>query len=168
MMRYLEDYELGKTHALGSYQLRTSEMISFADQYDPQYYHLNATQAKKSQFGGLIASGWQVAAVWMKLYVETMLQNAAVEGSPGVKDISWIEPVKPGTLLTGSVTITRVCPSMTRLDCGILENYGVLMNDQRKPVMQLVLYSLFRKRSSQALSLQALVEAGGCKGKTDQ
>lgn len=146
IMRYLEDYELGKTHCLGSYQLRSPDIINFADQYDPQYYHLNPEQAKHSRFGGLIASGWQVAAVWMKLYVETMLQNAAVEGSPGVKDISWLEPVKPGVLLSGTVTITRVCPSMSRQDCGILENFGVLMDREGNPVMQLVLYSLFRKR----------------------
>lgn len=146
MMRYLEDYELGKTHQLGIYQFRTPDMINFADQYDPQYYHLNLAQAKKSHFGDLIASGWQVASVWMKLYVETMLQNAAVEGSPGVKDIAWIEPVKSGALLSGAVTITRLCPSMTRQDCGILENYGVLTNEEGKPIMQLVLYSLFKKR----------------------
>ena len=152
-MQYLEDFTLNKTISLGGYQLTASEIIEFGTRYDPQYYHTNPHQAKASLFGGLIASGWQVAAIWMKLYVETMLTQAAVEGSPGVQQINWLEPVRPGDLLLGRITITQATPSLSRSDCGILHNRGELLNAEGKIVMQLILYSLFKKRPAQIRDL---------------
>ena len=146
-MHYLEDYEIGKTHDLGGYELSANEIITFGLQYDPQYYHIDSDQAQHSLFGGLIASGWQVAAIWMKLYVTTMLMEAAVEGSPGVDELRWFQSVRPSDSLYGTVTILRVTPSLSRQNCAILHKQGMLVNQHGEKVMQLILYSMFRKGS---------------------
>lgn len=145
-MRYLEDYEIGKSYELGSYKLETKEIIEFGQKYDPQYYHINDELGKQSLFGGLVASGWQVSSIWMRLYVLTMLNDAAVEGSPGVDEMRWLHPVKPGDLLTGRLTITKMTPSLSRPNCAILHKNGELLDQKGRPVMQLVLYSIFQKR----------------------
>lgn len=145
-MRYFEDYDIGKTYKLGSYQLTEKEIIDFGEKYDPQYYHIHPEHAKKSLFGGLVASGWQVSAIWMRLYVDTLLENAAVEGSPGVETIRWLHPVKSNDLLIGKLTILKASPSLSRPDCAILHKQGELVNQDNQLIMKLILYSIFRKR----------------------
>lgn len=79
-MRYVEDYVVGETYELGFYQLDAAEIMEFGNKYDPQYYHINSALAKQSLFGELVASGWQITAIWMRLYVQSLLIDAAVEG----------------------------------------------------------------------------------------
>jgi len=145
-MRYLEDYKIGDPYSLGSYTIAADEIKDFARRYDPQSYHLSEEFGKESSFGSLIASGFQVAAIWMRLYVLTMLVNSAVEGSPGIKDCSWLRPVRPGDLLVGTVTITRVLPSFSRPYCGVHLNQGELVNGKGDLVLKIAHQSLFRKR----------------------
>lgn len=145
-MLYLEDYEIGKTYELGSYKLEGDEIKEFGKKYDPQYYHIDHDEAKRSLFGGLVASGWQVCSVWMYLYATSMLNDAAVEGSPGVDELRWLHPVKPGDVLTGRLIITKVRPSFSRTDCGILHKRGELIDQNDRQVMKLLLYCMFRKK----------------------
>lgn len=145
-MLYLEDYVIGQSYDLGEYCLQSDEIINFGLQYDPQYYHIDPQKAQNSLFGGLIASGWQVAAIWMKLYVAKMLTNAAVEGSPGVDELRWFDAVRPNDCLHGNVTILRIMPSLSRPNCAILHKQGTLFNQHGSKIMQLILYSMFRKK----------------------
>lgn len=112
---WFEDVQIGAKRALGSYTFSEEEMIAFARKYDPQPIHLDAQAAKKSIFGGLIASGWLTAAIWMKLAVagrmtepgDGKLNRTGV--SPGFEDLKWLKPVRAGmTLFYTSEVVDKV------------------------------------------------------------
>lgn len=101
---WFEDVVIGAKRDLGSYTFTEDEIIAFARKYDPQPFHIDPEVARKSMFGGLIASGWHTAAIWMKLMIAsrqrersegTVLERSGV--SPGFEDMRWLKPVRPGT-----------------------------------------------------------------------
>ncbi len=93
----------GETVELGSYELTGEEIRSFAERYDPQEFHLS--DDPDGPFGGLVASGWQTAAVTMRLLVEGYLREAHTVGSPGLDGLRWLEPVRPGDRLSATLTL---------------------------------------------------------------
>jgi acyl dehydratase len=105
---WLEDIPLGRMTILGSYTFTEENIIKFAREFDPQPFHIDAEAAKQSPYGGLIASGWHTAAVWMKVMVahRTAQIASGMEAtqenylSPGVREMKWLRPVRPGTTLT--------------------------------------------------------------------
>ncbi|GAB2745847.1 MaoC family dehydratase [Kitasatospora kifunensis] len=145
-MRYVEDYEQGRTYELGTYKVTEQEIVDFGRRFDPQPYHVDAELGEDSLFQGLVASGWHTCGMFMRLYVDTLLGGAAVEGSPGVDELRWLKPVRPGDVLTGRLTIVGVTASMTRPGCSTLHKRGELTDAQGQPVMRLTLYSMFRHR----------------------
>lgn len=101
-----ESYEAvqpGETVELGSCEVTREEIISFAEQYDPQRFHLE--DDPDSPFGGLVASGWHTVALTMRLLVEGYLQEASTAGSPGLDGLRWLEPVRPGDRLRATLTL---------------------------------------------------------------
>lgn len=145
-MRYLEDFKVGDVYELGSYHVTAEEIIEFGQKFDPQPYHVDEDLGRNSLFGGLIASGWHTAAMFMRLYVDTLLMDAAVEGSPGVDELRWLRPVRPGDVLNGRLAIAVVAPSLTRPNCGTLQKHCEFTDGQGRPVMKMVLYSMVRRR----------------------
>lgn len=134
-MRYFEDFQSGQVFDLGTYELSESELLDFARRYDPQPFHVDPEAARDSPFGGLIASGWQSAAILSRLYVDSVISETASMGSPGVEQIRWLVPVRPGDALRGRVTIVEVAPSNTRPDRGTLIADGELLNQRDEVVM---------------------------------
>src|ERR1043166_7350126 len=100
--RYFEDYVPGSVHDLGTISISESDIVEFARRYDPQAFHIDAEAARRTQFGGLIASGWQTAGLMMRLAVERYLSDAASLASPGVDELRWTQPVRPGDELSRS------------------------------------------------------------------
>lgn len=145
-MRYVEDYEEGRPYELGTYEVTEQEIVEFSRKFDPQPYHGDAELAQASLFKGLVSSGWHTCAVFMRLYVDALLDDAAVEGSPGVDELRWLRPVRPGDVLTGRLTVTGSTPSLTRPDCATLHKRGELLSPDGAPIMRLTLYSMFRRR----------------------
>ncbi len=105
-MRYWEDFAVGDVTELGSVDVTEREIVEFAERYDPQPFHVDPEAAVDGPFGGLIASGWHTAALFMGLFVRGILLDAASMGSPGVEQLRWTAPVRPGDRLTGRVTVT--------------------------------------------------------------
>lgn len=110
-MRYFEDIEIGDRREFGSHTFGADEIKAFGRKYDPQPFHVDEEAAKRSHFGGLIASGWHTGAVCMRLSVdarkrEVAAMQAAGEPlaesgpSPGVRDIRWIKPVYAGDTIS--------------------------------------------------------------------
>ena len=105
---WFEDFPLNVKITLGSYTFTEENIIAFGRRYDPQPFHVDKDAALRSPYGGLIASGWHTAAVWMKLMLA--YRGARIEAgaeptqanyvSPGVRDLRWLKPVRPGTTLT--------------------------------------------------------------------
>ncbi len=135
LKRFFEDYVEGNIHEFGSIDVDESEVIEFAKRYDPQMMHVDPEKAKDSMYGGLIASGWHTAGMTMKLLTQFYLSDASSLGSPGLKDIRWVAPVRPGDTLSVRVTITETRQSESKPDRGIVNSMIETMNQNGDVVM---------------------------------
>jgi acyl dehydratase len=119
--RYWEDFAVGEELALGATPPVTEEaIVAFARQYDPQYFHLDPVRAKESIFGGLVASGWHTASMVMRLWVDAVVSHTVSMGSPGVEDLRWPAPVRPGDTLTSRAVVLETRPSKSRPEMGLV------------------------------------------------
>jgi acyl dehydratase len=145
-MRYLEDFRVGESYRLGEHVLGRAELVDFAVRFDPQPFHVDSDAAAESLFGGLVASGWHLCVIWMRLYAAEILADSASEGSPGVDRVRWLTPVRPGDRVIGRGVTAAVSPSLTRPSCGILGVDGELRNQHDETVLRLTLHNMFRRR----------------------
>ncbi len=143
-MLYFEDLAPGMQYPLGSCVVTKEEILEFARRYDPQPFHVDEGAAAASMFGGLIASGWQTTALYMRLFVDSMVNRAAGMGSPGVEDLRWKRPVRPGDTLTGHFTILECRPF--RGNVGLVRAQNELVNQEGKTVLSFVGLMLFGRR----------------------
>lgn len=131
-MPYFEDVKVGDRMELGGYHFSAEAIVDFARQFDPQAFHLDAEAGRRSLFGGLAASGWHTAAVWMKLMVAFRAsQNAArvargeqpavVGPSPGFRELRWIKPVLAGDTITYASEVKSLRESASRPQWGLVE-----------------------------------------------
>lgn len=135
--RYLEDYVKGAVHEFGEIEVQEAEIISFAKKFDPQLFHIDPEGAKGTVYGGLIASGWHTASLAMRLFVEHYLPGAASLGSPGVDQLRWLKPVRPGDVLSLRVTVEEVRPSRSKPDRGVLISATQVLNQKGELVMSM-------------------------------
>lgn len=145
-IRYFEDFVVGQTLELGSHEFTTDSIIAFGQAYDPQVYHVDPERAGSSVFGGLIASGWHTAVVYMRLLVDGLLGTTESLGSPGVDQVRWLKPVRPGDVLTARITFLDSKPSRSRPDRGIVRSRGEMVNQDGELVMQLEAVNFFGRR----------------------
>ncbi len=115
-----EDLTPGRVFELGTTVVDREEMVAFARRFDPQPFHVDEEAAKASLFGGLAASGWFTAGLWMRLYVDQVLNNAASLGSPGGEEVAWPAPVFAGDELRASMEILDARVSRTRPGLGLV------------------------------------------------
>lgn len=92
--------EIGTRREFGSYEVSREEIVSFAQQYDPQPYHVDEQAARESMFGELVASGWHTTAMTMRVLVDSYLNDSGALGSPGVNELRFRNPVTPGDVLS--------------------------------------------------------------------
>ena len=119
-MRYWQDIKPGETFDTGQLEVRETDIIEFAAEFDPQPYHLDRGAAEESIFGGLCASGWQVTAMMMRLLVDTLhQQDIAILSSSGVNELRWKKPVFAGDVLSAHVEITQ-CTDSDQTDFGAI------------------------------------------------
>ena len=133
-MYVLEDFLPGQTIPLATYSVTEEEIIEFAGRYDPQVFHLQPQHPRTLALGGLLASGWQVSAIFMRLSVDAYLAKTAMLTSPGVDELRWLAPVRADDVLSGEVVIKSVRPSQSRPDRGVLIADGRLWNQQQLDV----------------------------------
>ena len=142
---YFEDIEPGEVYELGTRTVTESEIVAFAREWDPQPFHTDPEAAKGSVFGGLIASGWHTGSMWMRMYVDTMLGSAA-RGSPGIEELRWLAPVRPGDTLSGRLTVLEARPSATKPDRGTIRIRGEMVNQDGVTVMSMTSRGHFGRR----------------------
>jgi acyl dehydratase len=135
-MRYWEDFHVGDVTELGPVTVTEDEIVEFASRFDPQPFHLDPEAARDSPFGGLIASGWHTAALYMGMFVRGVLAGTASLGSPGVEELRWTAPVRPGDTLRGRATITDVAPSSTNPGRGAIFGTHEVVNQDDVVVMR--------------------------------
>ena len=135
--RYFENYEPDTVHEFGSVVVEEAEVLEFAQRYDPQPFHTNPEAAKQSPYGGLIASGWQTCALMMRELVDHYLAPVSSLGSPGIDELRWLLPVRPGDTLTVRATIIEAKRSRSKPDRGIIRTFIEAINQQQEVVMSL-------------------------------
>ena len=133
--RYFEDYVAGAVHEFGSIAVEESEMVGFARRFDPQPFHTDPVAARKSAFGGLIASGWYTVCLTMRLLVDYYVSRVAGLGSPGVDEIRWLKPVRPGDTLSVRVKVVEAQRSRPKPNQGTIRSYVEVLNQHSEVVM---------------------------------
>jgi acyl dehydratase len=146
--RYLDDYTEGGRYRFGEESVDAEEIMEFARRYDPQSIHTDPVAAADGPFGGLIASGWQTAALMMRLYADNYLTSVASLASPGIDELRWVRPLRPGDRLTLVCETTGVRPSRSKPDRGILTTDVVLLNQDGEQVLTATALNMVARRTT--------------------
>ncbi len=136
-MRYWEDLVEGEEHQGGSYLFTREEIIEFASRFDPQPFHLDEEAARQTPYRGLIASGWHIGSVAMRLLVDQFVGELASLGSPGVDKLRWLHPVRPGDVVKLKFRILHLRPMASKTDRGLATVEMELMNQEGVVVMRM-------------------------------
>ncbi|MGD8289266.1 MAG: MaoC family dehydratase [Gemmatimonadota bacterium] len=131
---------------LGSYEVTEEEILEFARKYDPQPFHTDPEVAKGSIYGGLIASGWHTCAMSMRMLCDKLLLRAASLGSPGLDQIRWLRPVRPGDTLGGFMEVVESRPSRSKPDRGIIKSRWEVKNQDDEVVLTMEGAAMYRRR----------------------
>lgn len=131
---------------MGRHTFSEEEILAFGRQYDPQPFHTDPAAAQRTVFGGVIASGWQTCAVAMRLMVENYVGKTVSMGSPGVENIRWLKPVRPGDTLTYTRTVTETRASMTRKGVGLVKHRYEAINQAGEVVLTMEGWGMFGRR----------------------
>ena len=145
---YLEDLEPGQIVELGSRSLSEDEIVAFARDYDPQPFHIDPKAAAETIYGGVIASGWQTACVFMRLFVDGLLSRSAAMGSPGLDELRWLKPVRANDRLQARVEVLETRPSRSKPDRGLARLRCVVADQTGDDVLTFVANVLFQRRKS--------------------
>jgi acyl dehydratase len=148
--RHYEDLAVGEVVTLGAVKVSREMIISFATEFDPFPFHLDEKAAKASLLGGLAASGWQTAALSLRLLVDAFLSKIASMGSFGFTDLKWKQPLMVDDSITGTATIASLRRSKSHRDRGILVIAFDIRNQRGEPVMSMNLTNLVEVRDPSA------------------
>jgi acyl dehydratase len=143
---YWEDLEPGLVRDLGTVTLSAEEIKEFAEQFDPQPFHIDEAAGRRSIYGNLCASGWHTCSLAMRLTVQNFLNESSSMGSPGLDNLRWLKPVYPGDTLRLQYTITESRPLRKRGDIGMVRATWEMSNQNGEKVMQMEGWGMFRRR----------------------
>ena len=144
--RYFEDYQVGAVYEYGYATLGEAEIVAFAQRFDPQPMHIDPQFAAAGPFGGLIASGWHTAGVLMRMIADHYLSKVASLASPGIDELRWPAPVRPGDSLKLRATIVEARISRSKPDRGLVRTHAELLNQDNSVVLSLVAMNLLLRR----------------------
>ena len=148
--RYFEDYVPGNVYEFGSMPVTESEIIEFGRRFDPQDFHVDPEKARATPYGGLIASGWHTGSLMMRMFADHYLSKASSLGSPGIDELRWPRPVRPGDTLSMRVTVLEARRSRTKPDRGIVTAFSEVLNQSGEVVMSIKAMTLIRCRDAAA------------------
>lgn len=144
---YWEDFKVGDTVPMGERTVAREEMIAFAKVYDPQSFHIDEEAARNSFFGGLVASGWHTCSIVMRMMVDSYLRESASLGSPGVDNVRWIKPVRPGDTIRANRRVLESRASRSKPEMGIVKSRWEVFNQHDELVMTMEGYGMFQRRN---------------------
>jgi len=146
---YFEDTVVGVRREIGQHTVSEEEIVRFASEFDPQPFHVDRTAAEASVYGGLIASGWHTCALAMRSLVDGHLARTAALGSPGIDELRWLRPVRPGDTLTFYATALEARPSKSKPDRGVVVSLTEAVNQTGEVVMTMRGMTLTLRRPAQ-------------------
>ena len=145
---YWEDFTPGRTFEHGARSLSEADIVRFASEWDPQRYHTDPQAAKETPFGGLIASGWQSCVVLMRLMCDAYLNESSCVGSPGIDEIRFLRPVRPGDSLRLRSTVIEASPSRSKPGRGSVLFRWELLNQGGDVVLSMLGRQLYLRRAA--------------------
>ena len=145
---YWEDFKVGDTASIGERVVDRDEVIAFATAYDPQPFHIDEAAAEQSMFKGPIASGWHTVAMTMRMMCDAYLNRSASLGSPGVDNVRWLKPVRPGDTISGRRVVLETRASQSRPDMGVVKMRWEISNQKGELVMTMEGYGMFKRREA--------------------
>jgi len=144
---YWEDFVPGWEYESPTRTVSAQQITTFAREYDPQTYHTDEEAAKSSPFGGLIASGWQTCSVAMRLMCDGYLLRSSCIGSPGLEELRWLKPVRPGDALRLHTTVLEQAPSQKDPHRGTVKFRWDVLNQKNEVVCTMTGRQLYRRRT---------------------
>lgn len=144
--RYFEDYEQGATYEYGYRTVTEKEILEFAHHFDPQPIHIDPVYAATGPFEGLIASGWHTSAVMMRLFADHYLSRVASLASPGIDELRWPGPLRPGDSVRLKATVAEARASRSKPDRGLIHTRCVLLTEEDRPVLTLTAINFLLRR----------------------
>ena len=145
--RHFEDYVPGSVFEYGEVTVSEAEIIEFARRFDPQAMYVDPSAAARGRFDGLIASGWHTAAMVMRLLVVNFLPGRASLASPGIDELRWLRPVRPGDVLHIRVSVLEATRSRSKPDRGIVRTLVEVLNQDAVVVMSMKPMNIIACRS---------------------
>ncbi len=142
---YFDDLAVGATVDLGKRSVSEEEILRFAREFDPQPFHIDPEAARNSIFGGIIASGWHTCSITMRLLVDGLLSHSSSLGSPGIEQIRWVKPVRPGDTLHAVLTVQEVRMSQSKPDRGTARLHIDVTNQADELVMWMESFGMFAR-----------------------
>jgi acyl dehydratase len=145
--RHFEDYVEGQMLEFGRAEVTADEIIAFATRYDPQAFHLSDEGGRATPYGGLIASGWMTAGLTMRMMVDHIVSRHGL-GSPGIDELRWLKPVRPGDTLRARVTVLSARRSASKPDRGIVRQQIETLNQRDEVVLSWLGNLIVRARTA--------------------
>ncbi|WP_114945754.1 MaoC family dehydratase [Microvirga calopogonii] len=150
MPRYaFEDFTPGSTWMLGPTIVTKEALLAFAQEYDAQPFHVDEIAAKDSFIGTLIASGWHTCSINMRLLADEVILDSTSLGSPGIEEVKWLKPVRPGDALRSRMTILESRPSASRPSLGLVRFQFEMLNQQDEVVFAQKNWIMFGRRDAE-------------------
>ncbi|TAJ39659.1 MAG: MaoC family dehydratase [Reyranella sp.] len=153
--RYYEDFKIGDRFTSGGMTMTEAGIIEFARQWDPQPFHIDAEFARKWTYGGLIASGLHTMSATLRLWLDLGIFRASSLGSPGIGEVQFPRPVRPGDTLRVVTDITELRPSSSKPDRGVARIRQVTINQRDEPVLEQETTVFLKRRPASAVTLSA-------------
>lgn len=148
MTIFYEDLDVGQVEEFGEYDVTEEELLSFAEQYDPQWFHVDKERAaEESMYGGLITSGWHTASMTMRMLVDHHFSEAATLGAKGLHELRWRVPVKPGDVL--SVRVEVLEKEVETDSRGVVLSETKTLNQDDDAVMTMVSEVMYARRNGE-------------------
>ena len=136
-MKYFDDLQVGDRFELGTYRFTAPDIKAFAARFDPQPMHLDEDAGRGSLLGGLAASGWHTCCLLMRMAADGFILNSSSMGAPGVDEVKWLKPLRPGTHITLRVNVLESRVSNSRPEMGFVKVRMEILDDERAPLMEL-------------------------------
>jgi acyl dehydratase len=146
--RYFEDFTPGMVIEHGPRPVTREEIVAFAAEFDPQPMHLDEEAARHSILGGLAASGWHTCCLMMRMACDSFVLDSSSMGAPGVDEVKWLKPLRPGTNITLRTTVLEIRTSKSRPEMGFVKALMEVLDDERTKIMTLTTSMIMERRAT--------------------
>lgn len=144
---YFQDLAVGQSFTTGTAEVSADDIVDFARRFDPQEFHLDAAAAASSAFGGLVASGLHTLSLSFRLFFDLRIWPAAILGSPGLREVLWLKPLRPGDRIHAVATVTELRRSESKPDRGVVTMRHDTFNEAGERIMTALCMHLLRLRA---------------------